>query len=56
MLTSAREESDIADSYNLGASAYVVKPVDFYEFVDAVKKTGLFWAILNEPPFGTASK
>lgn len=56
MLTSSKEEADIAESYNLGASAYVVKPVDFHDFVDAVKKTGVFWAILNEPPPGTASK
>jgi len=56
MLTSSKEEADIAESYNLGASAYVVKPVDFHDFVDAVKKTGLFWAILNEPPPGTAPK
>lgn len=48
MLTSSREEQDLIESYNLGANAYVVKPVDFQEFVDAVKNVGLFWAIINE--------
>jgi CheY-like chemotaxis protein len=53
ILTSSREEADITESYNLGANAFVVKPVDFHAFVDAVKKTGLFWAVINEPPPGT---
>jgi CheY-like chemotaxis protein len=56
MLTSSMQYVDIAESYNLGVSAYVVKPVDFHDFVEAVKKTGLFWALLNEPPPGTVSK
>ncbi|HUG10706.1 MAG TPA: response regulator [Opitutaceae bacterium] len=52
MLTSSREEPDLAASYDLGANAYVVKPVDFQQFVDAVKQVGAFWAVLNEaPPF-----
>lgn len=50
VLTSSREERDMIDSYNLGVNAYVVKPVDFHEFIDAVKGLGVFWAIINEPP------
>lgn len=50
MLTSSREESDLARSYALGANAYVVKPVDFHDFVEAVREIGLFWAVLNQPP------
>jgi len=50
MLTSSREEPDLAASYALGANAYVVKPVDFGQFVDAVRQVGAFWAVLNEPP------
>jgi CheY-like chemotaxis protein len=56
MLTSSNEEADVTESYNLGANAYVVKPVHFHDFVDAVKKTGLFWAVLNEPPPGSVTK
>lgn len=48
MLTSSREEKDLVDAYQLGVNAYVVKPVDFQEFVEAVKNVGLFWAIINE--------
>ena len=50
MLTSSREEPDLAASYALGANAYVVKPVDFQQFVNAVKQVGIFWAVVNEPP------
>jgi CheY-like chemotaxis protein len=50
MLTSSREEHDIARSYEQHVNAYVVKPVDFQEFVDAVRALGLFWGVLNEPP------
>jgi CheY-like chemotaxis protein len=50
MLTSSREEKDLIDSYQLGVNAYVVKPVGFQEFINAVKNLGLFWAVLNEPP------
>jgi CheY-like chemotaxis protein len=50
VLTSSREQRDLVESYNLGVNAYVVKPVDFTEFVDAVKKLGLFWGVLNEVP------
>ncbi|MGV3720036.1 MAG: response regulator [Actinomycetota bacterium] len=52
MLTSSREEQDLARSYSLGVNAYVVKPVDFTEFVSAIRELGLFWAILNQPPPG----
>jgi len=50
ILTSSREESDLIESYRLGVNAYVVKPVDFNEFVKAIRTLGLFWAIINEPP------
>ncbi|HEY9666411.1 MAG TPA: response regulator, partial [Coleofasciculaceae cyanobacterium] len=53
VLTSSREEQDLLNSYNLGTNAYVVKPVDFHEFVDAIKELGLFWAIINQPPPGS---
>ena len=50
VLTSSREEQDLVRSYSLGVNAYVVKPVDFPEFVQAVRLLGGFWAVLNEPP------
>ena len=50
MLTSSREDQDLAKSYNLGVNAYVVKPINFQEFVEAIKQVGLFWAVLNQPP------
>jgi CheY-like chemotaxis protein len=50
MLTSSREERDLVESYALGVNAYVVKPVDFAQLVEAVRKLGYFWAVLNEPP------
>jgi CheY-like chemotaxis protein len=53
MLTSSREEKDLVRSYKLGVNAYVVKPVDFHEFVDSIKELGLFWAVINQPPPGT---
>ena len=52
VMTSSREEQDVVSSYELGANAYVVKPVKFNEFVNAVKQVGVFWAIINEPPPG----
>jgi len=56
MLTSSREEQDLIRSYELGVNAYVVKPVDFKEFIEAVKQVGVFWAIINElPPIGILS-
>jgi CheY-like chemotaxis protein len=53
VLTSSREERDMVASYRLGVNAYVVKPVDFHEFVNAIKELGIFWAIVNEPPPGS---
>jgi DNA-binding response OmpR family regulator len=50
MLTSSREETDLVRSYDLGVNAYVVKPVGFDEFLDAVRQIGAFWAVINEPP------
>ena len=50
MLTSSREERDVVDSYKLGVNAYVVKPIGFHDFTNAVKEIGLFWAVINEPP------
>ena len=53
MLTSSREEIDLVRSYELGANAFVVKPVEFGQFVEAVADLGVFWAVLNEPPPGS---
>jgi CheY-like chemotaxis protein len=50
MLTASREEQDVVKSYSLGVNAYVVKPVGFQKFVEAVKQIGVFWTIHNEPP------
>jgi len=50
MLTSSREERDLVLSYDLGVNAFVVKPVDFAQFVEAIRTLGVFWAIVNEPP------
>jgi len=50
VLTSSREEQDLVRSYDFGVNAYVVKPVDFHEFIDAVKSLGGFWAVINETP------
>jgi CheY-like chemotaxis protein len=56
VLTSSNEEKDMMRSYRLGVNAYVVKPVDFHEFVNAVKELGVFWAVINEPPPGSVRK
>jgi DNA-binding response OmpR family regulator len=56
VLTSSREERDMVASYKLGVNAYVVKPVDFHEFVNAIKELGVFWAIINEAPPGSIKK
>jgi DNA-binding response OmpR family regulator len=56
VLTSSHEEKDMVTSYKLGVNAYVVKPVDFHEFVNAVKELGVFWAVINEPPPGSIKK
>jgi CheY-like chemotaxis protein len=50
MLTSSREERDLVTSYEQGVNAFVVKPVDFNAFFEAIESLGMFWAILNEPP------
>jgi CheY-like chemotaxis protein len=55
ILTSSREEKDLITSYDLGVNAYVVKPVEFGSFIDAVKELGVFWAVINErPPNGVS--
>jgi DNA-binding response OmpR family regulator len=56
VLTSSHEEKDVVASYKLGVNAYVVKPVDFHEFVNAVKELGVFWALINESPPGSMKK
>lgn len=50
ILTSSREEPDLKKCYEIGVNAYVVKPVDFRNFIDAIKQIGVFWALLNELP------
>ena len=56
VLTTSHEERDVIESYELGVNAYVVKPVDFEQFVEAVREIGLFWAVLNEPPPGSLKR
>ena len=56
VLTSSHEERDMVASYKLGVNAYVVKPVDFHEFINAVKELGIFWAVINQPPPGSIRK
>ena len=56
VLTSSHEERDMVRSYQLGVNAYVVKPVDFHDFVNAVKELGVFWAVINEPPPASLKK
>jgi CheY-like chemotaxis protein len=56
VLTSSREEQDMVASYKLGVNGYVVKPVDFHEFVNAIKELGVYWAVINEPPPGSVKK
>ena len=50
ILTSSREEQDIINGYRLGANSYIRKPVDFVQFVEAVRQLGLYWLVMNEPP------
>ena len=56
VLTSSQEEKDMVASYKLGVNAYVVKPVNFHEFVNAIKELGVFWAVINQPPPGSIRK
>jgi len=56
MLTSSREEQDLVESYNSGSNAYVVKPVGFRDFVQAVREVGLFWTVINQPPPGSVGQ
>ena len=52
MLTSSREDSDLAKCYDLGVNSYIVKPVDFAKFTEAVRRLGIYWLLLNEPQRG----
>jgi DNA-binding response OmpR family regulator len=56
VLTSSKEEKNMVAGYKLGVNAYVVKPVDFHEFVNAIKELGVFWAVINEPLPGSVRK
>ena len=56
VLTSSHEEKDLIRSYELGVNAYVVKPVDFHAFVNAIKELGVFWAVINQPPPGSMKR
>ncbi|MEO8331389.1 MAG: response regulator [Gallionella sp.] len=56
IMTSSREERDVEEGYRLGVNAYVVKPVDFQQFVEAVKGLGVFWALINQSPPGSVSR
>jgi two-component system, response regulator len=50
ILTTSKEDQDIAESYDLGANSYIRKPVDFHQFAEALRQLGLYWLVLNEPP------
>ncbi len=52
ILTSSKEEQDLVSSYDLGANSYIRKPVDFIQFMEAIRHVGLYWLMMNEPPPG----
>ena len=56
MMTSSKEERDLVNSYNLGANSYIQKPVDFDQFRETVKTTGLYWLVINQPPIAEEAK
>jgi len=56
ILTSSKESRDLEECYKLGANGYVVKPVRFAEFVEAVKRVGVYWVLINEPPPGSVKR
>lgn len=51
MLTSSKQETDVVESYKLGVNSYIVKPVDFKQFIEAIREIGQYWLLVNEPPF-----
>jgi CheY-like chemotaxis protein len=56
MFTSSRQEQDLIASYQLGVNAYVVKPLEFPAFMEALREIGLFWGLINEPPPGSSKR
>jgi CheY-like chemotaxis protein len=56
IVTSSKEEADLVEGYRLGTNAYAQKPIDFHQFIEAIKQLGIFWAIINEPPPGSVKK